>query len=96
MGGWQSVRCHLTVFRSRGLTLNEYGMGEKWSAADQNPNGFRPGTLRVVESEREIFEILGFPAVRLAYPSSASETDKAILLIARAPSTRLLGLETHL
>lgn len=67
----------------RDWCLNEYGMGEKYDAADevsgvsgrasacsqadpslsQNPNGFRPGTLKVVKSEAEIFELLKLPAV---------------------------------
>nr|CRX79154.1 hypothetical protein ls5930a1_00183 [Leucosporidium scottii] len=41
--------------KKRGLCLNEYGLGEK------NPNGFKPGTLRLVKDEREIFDLLGFP-----------------------------------
>ncbi|ORY45449.1 hypothetical protein BCR35DRAFT_336274 [Leucosporidium creatinivorum] len=47
--------------KKRGLCLNEYGLGEKYTADDQNPNGFKPGTLRVVKDEREIFDLLGFP-----------------------------------
>ena len=47
----------------RGLCLNEYGMGEKYDKADENPNGFKPGTLKVVKSEADIFKILGFPPV---------------------------------
>ncbi|GAA6047698.1 hypothetical protein JCM3770_001725 [Rhodotorula araucariae] len=47
--------------KQKGWCLNEYGMGDKYSADDQNPNGFRPGTLKLVESEQEIFELLGMP-----------------------------------
>ena len=47
----------------RGWCLNEYGMGEKFDKEDENPNGFRPGTLKVVKSEAEIFKLLGFPPV---------------------------------
>ncbi|KAK4704852.1 hypothetical protein P7C70_g1357, partial [Phenoliferia sp. Uapishka_3] len=47
--------------KGRGLTLNEYGMGQKYGKEDENPNGFKPDTLRVVKDEREIFEILGLP-----------------------------------
>ncbi|GAA6061758.1 hypothetical protein JCM10212_000738 [Sporobolomyces blumeae] len=50
--------------KRRGLCLNEIGMGEKYDAADENPNGFRPGTLKIVESEQEIFELLGFPYLK--------------------------------
>jgi len=38
-------------------------MGEKFDKEDENPNGFRPGTLKVVKSEAEIFKLLGFPPV---------------------------------
>jgi len=47
----------------RGLCLNEYGMGQKYDTEDENPNGFKPGTLKEVKSEAEIFELLGFPHV---------------------------------
>lgn len=33
----------------------------------QNPNGFKPETLRLVKDEREIFDLLGFPYVRSAF-----------------------------
>lgn len=37
----------------------------------QNPNGFRPGTMKIVKSEKEIFELLGLPYVRpLGSPTS--------------------------
>ncbi|GAA5829038.1 hypothetical protein JCM11251_004104 [Rhodosporidiobolus azoricus] len=49
------------IAKTKKLCLNEYGMGAAYSAADQNPNGFKPGTLRVVKSEKEIFELLGVP-----------------------------------
>lgn len=35
----------------------------------QNPNGFKPGTLKLVKSEREIFDLLGMPYVRPALAS---------------------------
>ncbi|GAA6025529.1 hypothetical protein JCM8202_001224 [Rhodotorula sphaerocarpa] len=47
--------------KQKGWCLNEYGMGDKYDATDKNPNGFRPGTLKVVDSEREIFDLLGMP-----------------------------------
>ncbi|GAA5954542.1 hypothetical protein JCM8115_004619 [Rhodotorula mucilaginosa] len=47
--------------KQKGWCLNEYGMGDKYNAADQNPNGFRPNTFKVVTSEREIFELLELP-----------------------------------
>ncbi|GAA5901955.1 GTPase-activating protein CIN2 [Sporobolomyces salmoneus] len=47
--------------KKKGWCLNEFGMGNKYDAADENPNGFRPGTMKIVESEKEIFELLGFP-----------------------------------
>ncbi|GAA5885027.1 hypothetical protein JCM6882_007197 [Rhodosporidiobolus microsporus] len=52
------------VAKSKKLCLNEYGMGVAYSAEDQNPNGFKPGTLRVVKSEKEIFELLGMPYLK--------------------------------
>ena len=36
---------------------------QKYDAVDQNPNGFRPNTLKVVRSEREIFQLLELPYV---------------------------------
>ncbi|SGY67211.1 BQ5605_C004g02756 [Microbotryum silenes-dioicae] len=47
--------------KARGMCLNEYGMGDKFEREDQNPNGFRPGTMRIVTNEREIFDLLGVP-----------------------------------
>ncbi|SCZ92655.1 BZ3500_MvSof-1268-A1-R1_Chr5-2g08073 [Microbotryum saponariae] len=47
--------------KARGMCLNEYGMGDKFEKEDQNPNGFRPGTMRIVTNEREIFDLLGVP-----------------------------------
>ncbi|GAA6034997.1 hypothetical protein JCM8097_002135 [Rhodosporidiobolus ruineniae] len=47
--------------KKKGMCLNEYGMGDKYDAEDENPNGFKPGTLRVVKTEREIFDLLGLP-----------------------------------
>ncbi|SCV72654.1 BQ2448_4191 [Microbotryum intermedium] len=47
--------------KARGMCLNEYGMGDKFEKVDQNPNGFRPGTMRIVANEREIFDLLGVP-----------------------------------
>ncbi|GAA5867476.1 hypothetical protein JCM3774_002915 [Rhodotorula dairenensis] len=47
--------------KQKGWCLNEYGMGDKYDAIDQNPNGFRPNTLKVVNSEREIFGLLELP-----------------------------------
>ncbi|GAA6010881.1 hypothetical protein JCM11491_004580 [Sporobolomyces phaffii] len=47
--------------KKKGWCLNEFGMGQKYDAADENPNGFRPGTMKIVESEKEIFELLGLP-----------------------------------
>ncbi|KAM0792678.1 hypothetical protein ACM66B_002458 [Microbotryomycetes sp. NB124-2] len=47
--------------KQKGWCLNEYGMGKKFDKSDNNPNGFRPGTLKVVENENEIFELLGLP-----------------------------------
>ncbi|GAA5924967.1 uncharacterized protein JCM15063_005779 [Sporobolomyces koalae] len=47
--------------KKKGWCLNEFGLGEKYAAEDENPNGFRPGTLKIVKNEREIFELLGFP-----------------------------------
>ncbi|TNY23334.1 hypothetical protein DMC30DRAFT_32334 [Rhodotorula diobovata] len=47
--------------KQKGMCLNEYGMGDKYSSEDQNPNGFKPGTLKLVKSEREIFDLLGMP-----------------------------------
>ncbi|KAK4046863.1 hypothetical protein OIV83_005759 [Microbotryomycetes sp. JL201] len=34
---------------------------KQFDNSDQNPNGFRPGTLKVVTNEREIFDLLGLP-----------------------------------
>ncbi|GAA5871054.1 hypothetical protein JCM16303_001676 [Sporobolomyces ruberrimus] len=50
--------------KKKGWCLNEFGMGEKYDAEDENPNGFRPGTMKIVKSEKEIFELLGFPFLR--------------------------------
>lgn len=50
--------------KQKGYCLNEYGMGDKFDAVDENPNGFKPGTLKVVESEEQIFKLLGLPYVR--------------------------------
>ncbi|GAA5844830.1 hypothetical protein JCM9279_000009 [Rhodotorula babjevae] len=47
--------------KRKGWCLNEYGLDEAYSAEDQNPNGFKPGTLKLVNSEREIFDLLGMP-----------------------------------
>ncbi|GAA6012661.1 hypothetical protein JCM10207_009072 [Rhodosporidiobolus poonsookiae] len=52
------------VAKTKGMCLNEYGMGDKYSAEDQNPNGFQPGTMRLVESEKEIFDLLGMPFLK--------------------------------
>ncbi|GAA5973278.1 hypothetical protein JCM11641_003048 [Rhodosporidiobolus odoratus] len=52
------------VAKEKGMCLNEYGMGDKYSAEDQNPNGFKPGTMRVVKSEEEIFKLLGMPFLK--------------------------------
>ncbi|GAA5871896.1 hypothetical protein JCM8547_003299 [Rhodosporidiobolus lusitaniae] len=52
------------VAKQKGMCLNEYGMGDKYAAEDQNPNGFKPGTLRVVKSEQEIFDLLGLPYLK--------------------------------
>lgn len=49
--------------KQKGYCLNEYGMGDKFDAVDENQNGFRPGTLKVVESEEGIFKLLGLPYV---------------------------------
>lgn len=50
--------------KTLGFTLNEYGMGSKYAKEDQNPNGFRPGTAKIVKSEKEIFKILGLPYLK--------------------------------
>ncbi|BGP37377.1 hypothetical protein JCM10449v2_001283 [Rhodotorula kratochvilovae] len=50
--------------KQKGWCLNEYGMGDKYAADDQNPNGFKPGTLKLVESEKEIFDLLGMPYLK--------------------------------
>ncbi|BGO88941.1 hypothetical protein NBRC10512_005695 [Rhodotorula toruloides] len=47
-----------------GWTLNEYGMGKKYSAVDANPNGFKPGTLKEVKDEQEIFQLLKLPYLK--------------------------------
>ncbi|GAA5911045.1 hypothetical protein JCM8208_003968 [Rhodotorula glutinis] len=47
--------------KRKGWCLNEYGLGQAYSSEDQNPNGFKPGTLKLVNSEREIFDLLGMP-----------------------------------
>lgn len=60
----------------------------------QNPNGFRPGTLRAVKNEKEIFELLGFPAVRPFLPNSKNAlTDTS--LIAQARRARVQDLVSH-
>ncbi|BGP29440.1 hypothetical protein JCM10296v2_001179 [Rhodotorula toruloides] len=50
--------------KQMGWTLNEYGMGKKYSAVDANPNGFRPGTLKEVKDEEEIFQLLKLPYLK--------------------------------
>ncbi|GAA5994352.1 hypothetical protein JCM5350_004295 [Sporobolomyces pararoseus] len=50
--------------KKKGWCLNEFGMGEKYAPEDENPNGFRPGTLKIVKSEREIFDLLGLPYLK--------------------------------
>ncbi|GAA5969606.1 hypothetical protein JCM3765_003447 [Sporobolomyces pararoseus] len=52
------------IAKKKGWCLNEFGMGEKYAAEDENPNGFRPGTLKIVKSEREIFDLLGLPYLK--------------------------------
>ncbi|KAI5478507.1 hypothetical protein MNV49_005035 [Pseudohyphozyma bogoriensis] len=47
--------------KSKGWCLNEYGMGQAYRPEDENPNGFRPGTSKMVKNEREIFDLLGYP-----------------------------------
>ena len=43
--------------------VDDAGMGKKYDPIDKNPNGFQPGTLKVVKNEEEIFALLGFPYV---------------------------------
>ncbi|GAA5855600.1 hypothetical protein JCM3766R1_005367, partial [Sporobolomyces carnicolor] len=52
------------IANKKGWCLNEFGMGQKYDAEDENPNGFRPGTMKIVKSEQEIFELLGFPYLK--------------------------------
>lgn len=107
--------------KQKGLTLNEYGCGDKvrprrrcgsariltpvchalqYDKADENPNGFLPGTLRIVNSEREIFELLAMPYLdpaqreystwRAIYAKAGACLTAAILRIGH-DLTRLLG-----